>query len=261
MNIPIRASGVLIVSDGSILGVSRKDDHSAFGLPAGGREADENTADTAARELKEETSLVVEPSSMVALLDAIEPNSGCRVVTFWAPTPENAQPKSSEAGVIAWVGWKALTGPTAPYAEYNTWVRQAYIDKIPEGWVEAYGSGSLRRAREENLRWKDMYLEERAAFEFGYGFQPVLKSRIAFGDALAESDSPATTETCWWARRLRRLNPDAEVRVLHAHLTEDSTREGIGILITPKQTPHWLPKDRVLFAFTVDATGRTVNPC
>jgi hypothetical protein len=69
-------------------------------------------------------------------------------------------------------------------------------------WIKEFGSGTLRRCVEENFAWKELYLEERTAFEFGYGFRPLLASRTTIGQPIAEGDNKAVTETCWWYERL-----------------------------------------------------------
>jgi hypothetical protein len=133
-------------------------------------------------------------------------------------------------------------------------------------WVMAYGSGTLRRAIEENMAWRELYLHERTAFEVGYGFIPARASRLALGKPLAEGDDPATTETLWWARVLRwraaRDKRDAAVTVTYAILDgeDNPTAEGIALIYEPVTRLDWLPADRVLLAFTADETG-TRNPC
>lgn len=132
-------------------------------------------------------------------------------------------------------------------------------------WIKVYGSGSLRRAVEEDMAWFSMYLGERVALEIGYGFEAISASRVTIGKALASSDDSATTETCWWARALRyradRDNRAASILVRYITVTEDdSKREGIGIQYLPFKELPWLPKDKLLIAFTTDKNG-TVNPC
>jgi 8-oxo-dGTP pyrophosphatase MutT (NUDIX family) len=53
-----RAAGVLIIEEGKILAVSRKDDVDNFGIPAGAAEEDETFEQCALRELFEETGLI-----------------------------------------------------------------------------------------------------------------------------------------------------------------------------------------------------------
>ena len=166
---------------------------------------------------------------------------------------------------MCWVGWPALL--TGPFGAYNQMVREALTTERPEHWIAVHGSGSLRRAVEEGLRWREMYLGERVALEFGYGFEAVPSSRCQIGDALASSDDAATTETCWWARALRyraqRCHRKDAIKVVHARVSDGDggAEEGIAIQITPSPWPSWLPRDRKLVALTVGKDGRTVNPC
>lgn len=134
-----------------------------------------------------------------------------------------------------------------------------------QNWIKEYGSGSLRRAVEEDMLWQNMYFGERAALEFGYGFEAIFHSRITVGPALASSDDPITTETCWWVRALRyrakRDNHSIIFKIVYATVEEDNKkREGIGILCKPDVRPPWLSKDRILIAFTSNEKG-TINPC
>jgi hypothetical protein len=120
---------------------------------------------------------------------------------------------------------------------------------------------------EEGMRWREMYLGERIALEFGYGFEAVPASRCQLGDALATSDDPSTTETCWWARALRyRAHRDGRadvVRVVHARISDSDggAQESIALHLTPNPWPSWLPRDRRILALTVQKDGRMVNPC
>lgn len=250
---------VVILRDDCVLAVSRRNDHSKFGFPGGKLKEGESPEEGAVRELCEETGLQVEAHRLEHLYAGFV--SGKLVHTFLAPDPGQPVVQSPE-GVVAWVGWHTLT--TGPFASYNAEVKCA-LGERPEFWIRQWGSGTLRRAVEEDLAWRDLYLEERVAFEFGYGFSPAMRSRLALGRALAAGDDPSTTETCWWARALRwrvvRDERPARVEVVHARLDHDGVREGIAIVLTPDNWPAWLPRDRVLIAFTTDTTGKTVNPC
>lgn len=261
------ASCVVILRDGAVLAVSRKHDHSQYGLPGGKVERGESPEATAIRELEEETGYSGSPAQLQLVYFAKEPTSGTLVATYLMDDPGGAPCGGAgepAAGVVAWVGWPALT--QGPFGAYNAAVREALLD-MPEHWAKRWGSGTLRRAIEEGLAWRELYLEERAAFEIGYGFKVAIRSRLTWGRALAESDSPATTETCWWARALRwrseRDQRAARVEVVHARLDdgEGGISEGIAIRYEPLARPAWLPSDRILVAFTTDCAGRTLNPC
>lgn len=261
----VTAACVVVVRDGAILAVSRKDRPGAYGLPGGKVELGESPERAAARELQEETGLHVGANTLTPFLTAAELTTGECVTTFAAKDPGGEPFTRPGEGVVCWVGWPALL--QGPFGHYNAMVRKALIDVCPEHWIATYGSGSLRYAVQEAMRWREMYLEERVALEYGYGFEAIHASRCLIGDALAASNDPGTTETCWWARALRyRAQRDSradKVQVVHARVTDGdgATTEGIALYLQPDPWPAWLPKDRKLIAFTTDAQGRGVNPC
>lgn len=261
----MNAACVIVERDGAVLGVSRKGMPGAFGLPGGKVEPGEDPAAAAARELREETGLVVDPASLAEVYRATEPGTGAVVVTFQAPDPGGTPVAGPGEGAVAWVGWPALV--TGPFGAYNAAARAALVAVDPRHWVQVYGSGSLRRALEEGMSWRDMYLHERVALEYGYGFEAVLASRLETGTPLASGDDAATTETCWWARALRfraqRAGLALEVRVFQATVAGlgEPPRTGFALELVPTPRPAWLPAGRRLIAFTTDASGRTVNPC
>lgn len=256
------AACVVVLRDGSVLAISRKNDHSSYGFPGGLIEPGELPAAAAARKLFEETGLTVSEEVLTLVYEGLDAN-GKLVSTYHAPDP-GGQIRQSDRGVVVWAGWLALV--SGPYAVYNANVRSALVN-LPEQWVATWGSGTLRRCIEEGLAWREMYLHERVAFEFGYGFSPAARSRITTGRALAEGDSPAVTETCWWARALRwrseRDGRPARVEVIHARVSDGDGghEEGVAITYEPLTRPPWLPKDRVMIAFTTNAQRGTVNPC
>lgn len=249
---------VVILRDDAVLAVSRREDHAQYGFPGGKLEAGESPEAGAVRELREETGFKVDPTDLQFLYDGMV--RGKHVRTYLAPDPGDSVIQSPE-GVVVWVGWHSLV--TGPFSAYNLAVRAALHER-PEHWALTHGSGTLRRAIEEQMAWRELYLEERTAFEFGYGFTPAMRSRLTVGRAMASSDDPGTTETCWWARVLRwradHNDRPAKVDVVHARLDNDGIREGIAIRYVPETRPAWLPADRELIAFTT-LNGKTVNPC
>lgn len=254
-----RAAAVLAVQDGAVLVVVSPSRPGHCGLPCGKIEAGETPAQAAARELLEETGLAP-VQGLTPLLTAVEEAHGGVVQTFYAPVVAGVLTKGHGA---MWSSWWALC--SGPFGAYNARVRAAY-ENLPEPWSHKHGSGSLRRAIEEGMAWREMYLAERTAMEFGWGFRPYQASRVTFGTALASEDDPATTEACWFARTLRyraaTCGRSLSVRVVHATVAEDeNSREGLALEITPP-TSDWLPADRRLVAFVTDGlTGRVVNPC
>lgn len=111
-----KAACVLIWrQDGNILGVSRPDDSEAFTLPGGGMHEGEEPADTAIRELKEETG--VELAGITPLFHALSDGTPC---TAFEGTPmplEKFQPQEGEKGVVKWCTPSELAN--GPFGEYN----------------------------------------------------------------------------------------------------------------------------------------------
>lgn len=111
-----RAACVLIRRpDGKILAVSRKDDHTAFGLVGGKVEEGETCSQAAARELLEETGIKAKNLEFIFAREC--PGK----VTYWTATysadMDNQKPHSTEEGVVSWVEPKVLID--GPFGEYN----------------------------------------------------------------------------------------------------------------------------------------------
>ncbi len=91
------AACVLIIRDGLILAVSRKDDPNDFGLPGGKVDPNESFEQAAVRETMEETGCVLENLNKV-----FEDQDGdFKVVTFQADCL--GEPYSKEEGKVKWV--------------------------------------------------------------------------------------------------------------------------------------------------------------
>ena len=128
-----QAAVVLIIKDGHILGVSRKDDAGKFGLPGGKCEPGELLADTAIRECFEETGITlracqpiykrVEPKTTP---DGEDFEAHCYYASIW-----EGEPASKERTVVAWLTEKELTETKAAFPEYNTNTLAAFKTKRP----------------------------------------------------------------------------------------------------------------------------------
>lgn len=143
--------------------------------------------------------------------------------------------------------------------------------KSARQWAFKNGSGSLRRVIEEGLAWYEFYLHERVAYEVGTAFEAIHASRFMAGKALGEPDSPPTTETCWYARtlrwRLRKIYGEkVNVKVVYGDYDQGSSRkEGMALVIEGLDL-DWIPRGRVLVAFTATYTpkkgwSKVSNPC
>lgn len=101
-------------TDGKILGVSRKYDPNAWGLPGGKVEANESVESAAARELQEETGLVATTCKLIYTnTDA----DGYETNTFLCDVENINDIETSEEGRVKWITWDDLLA--GPFANYN----------------------------------------------------------------------------------------------------------------------------------------------
>lgn len=128
------AGVMLIVKDGLILGISRREDKTIFGLPGGKKEDGETPEEAAIRETWEETSIKV--NSCVQIFRREEParSTGglpfytyCYYATDWEGTPS-----SSEEGEVAWLTAEELTSTKAAFAQYNRNTLDAFKKLYPQ---------------------------------------------------------------------------------------------------------------------------------
>jgi len=103
---------ILVSNDNKVLGVSRKDDPTAFGLPGGKVEAGESLEQAAARELLEETGLIA--TSLRCVYVALEKEFS--TVAFEATV--TGEISTTESGVVRWVEPEVLF--SGPFGVYNT---------------------------------------------------------------------------------------------------------------------------------------------
>lgn len=112
---------MLLIKDGKILCVSRKEDHTSFGLPGGKRDPeDASVKDTAIRETFEETDIIVK--DCVFIRDRVEPGAGdnpvdyhshCFYATDWSGTA-----RACEDAKVEWMTEAELLFSSSPFIEY-----------------------------------------------------------------------------------------------------------------------------------------------
>lgn len=137
----MRTAAVMLIlnKDGLVLGVSRRDDKTKFGLPGGKREPNETTAEAAIRETIEETGIKV--NSYEFLYSRVEPAhkdgvgydfyTYCYYALDWEGTPSE-----SEEGNVKWVKSEELTGETGAFPEYNRLTLEKFKELFPEVMVQ-----------------------------------------------------------------------------------------------------------------------------
>lgn len=120
--------------DGHILGVSRKDDFTQFGVPGGKFDpedgdwfSDQHKMQAVLRELREETGVILNTEDLTFLGirkdgEYIAACYGYRGVVDFAQQPGE--------GLVKWVTWDELW--SGPFGNYNRWLHDRMSD---EKWV------------------------------------------------------------------------------------------------------------------------------
>jgi 8-oxo-dGTP pyrophosphatase MutT (NUDIX family) len=109
---------VVLVRHGLVLGIERGNVEGAWGLPGGKRERGESRRACAARELREETGVVVAPERLTEVhRDFVD---GFDTTTFTVDEFEGV-PRSSDEGGVRWISWDTLLGGS--FSAYNRGVR------------------------------------------------------------------------------------------------------------------------------------------
>jgi len=105
-----------------VLGVSRKDDHTAWGMPGGKLDPGEDFTQAAIREMFEETGIKV--SQLKEIWHGLDAG-GYNTTTFLVlDRPDNlttilrGEFPTTEAGKVKWCTWDELT--SGPFKDYNT---------------------------------------------------------------------------------------------------------------------------------------------
>jgi hypothetical protein len=137
--------------------------------------------------------------------------------------------------------------------------RVALRELSAEEFIARHSSGTLRKNKEVGMAWRAQYLEERIAYEFGYGFEALPRSRVTFGDAYTEGNCQPITEAGWLCERhiTLRIFPEDyfEVKYINADYGDEGTREGIGLIVRQTSAP-WVPDGHIVFAIVAEYDPR-----
>jgi hypothetical protein len=126
---------------------------------------------------------------------------------------------------------------------------------MAESFIEEHASGTLRKNKRLGFCWNDQYLAERAAYEFGFEFAVIPKSRILIGAPYTEGDCHAITEAGWHIERYINLSiwkdDEYAAKYIQVELPDGTRREGIGIVVL-KTTATFVPKNHVVYAIVAE---------
>jgi 8-oxo-dGTP pyrophosphatase MutT (NUDIX family) len=134
-----KAGTMLIIKDGLILGISRRNDKTKFGI-VGGKfdlDLDKSMKDTAIRECKEECGIVVNTCEYVCErmepggVDGLDFYSACYYATNWT-----GDPIDSEEGKVAWLTAEELTITKAAFGDYNRHALDVFKKKYPDVYIK-----------------------------------------------------------------------------------------------------------------------------
>lgn len=135
----------------------------------------------------------------------------------------------------------------------------------PEKWVEAHASGTLRKNKRVGFKWVPQYKVERVAWEFGYNFELIPATYMAFGSPITAGDCRVATETGWHLERMieRSMFPGDQFVPAYIYARKsggkhdtDRPREGVGIFV--KQTSaQWVRPGNAIFAFVAEFDPQT----
>lgn len=122
------ATCALILKGPFVLGVSRKDDPTDFGLPGGKVDEGERLEEAVVRETKEETGLDIYNLEQIF---EIKDDHNFVVVTFSCEyDKENCELHSEEAGVLKWCDPRVLF--YGSFGEYNKALFQKVTEEDPK---------------------------------------------------------------------------------------------------------------------------------
>lgn len=130
---------------------------------------------------------------------------------------------------------------------------------VTDEWIEAHGSGTLRKNKRIGFAWQKQYMSERIAYEFGFVFEIMPRTRVVYNDAISEGDCHPVTEAGWHIERYMALSVFSEDifegKYIIVEETDGKRREGIGIIV--KQTSFQVPSGNVVFAIIAEFDNKT----
>jgi hypothetical protein len=138
-----------------------------------------------------------------------------------------------------------------------------------DAFVEKHASGTLRKNKRVGMVWREQYLHERAAYELGWAFECLPRSRVTFGDAYTEGDCKPLTEAGWHIERYIEMSvfpeDQFEAKYINVEYKDGVTREGVGMVVR-QTSAAFVPGGHLVFAIIAEFDAKTkqwrdaVNP-
>ena len=124
-----------------------------------------------------------------------------------------------------------------------------------ENWIETHGSGTLRKNRRLGFAYRDQYLSERIAFEFGWAFMLSPQTRVTFGTPMTEGDNHSITEAGWHIDRMLSRWPFREdvfeVKYIIYEADSEHKREGVGLFLS-ETSALFIPPGNCVFGIIAE---------
>lgn len=138
-----QAGVMLIINQGMILAVERKTKDGKYGLPGGKfspdpPDNDVTTKDTAIRETKEETGVIVKECQLV--YERVELGDGPNGVDFYSrcyyATNWSGIPQSMEGLDVKWLTAEEVTSTRAAFGDYNRKTLNVFKSMFPNVYIK-----------------------------------------------------------------------------------------------------------------------------
>lgn len=128
----------LIIKDGLVLAISRRNRPNDLGLIGGKLDENETSREAVAREIQEETSLIVDPYDCHLIYSADVGKLKRELVECYIVLNWQGEPRAMEEGfVVQWVPWETLFKGT--FANFNKNVYEIY-KVMKDGYLKAIES-------------------------------------------------------------------------------------------------------------------------
>ena len=144
----------------------------------------------------------------------------------------------------------------------ETHARRVLRTMNKETFIERWGSGTLRKSHKLGFNVHEAYLQERARFEFGTGFEILPSSRITYSD-IKLVPCQGMTELGWHAERMIELRPFESDKFIckqfDIEYSNETKKFGAGIMLWETSAP-WIPQGHMVFSVVTELIDNKYQP-